>query len=180
MRRFEFQEGTSHKFWEVYVAGDTLAVRFGKVGTQGQTQTKEFKSEDAAQRAAEKLVQVAVMLAEGKRPLPYPAILQTLRTLRAPVREVYLDGFERVSDTLEPLATQGLPPTWKVLAFEEGWGNDFESDEVRAVLQRHASAFRGLEVLGLPDDIDVEGAPVPTRPTEELHDRFTSRVYADW
>ena len=127
-----------------------------------------------------RLERVAVMLAEGKRPLPYPAILETLRTLRAPVREVYLDGFERVSDTLEALATGGIPPSWKVLAFEEGWGTDFESDEVNAVLQRHAGAFSGLEVLGLPNDVEVEGAPVPTRPTEELQERFTSTVYMDW
>jgi predicted DNA-binding WGR domain protein len=56
MRRFEFQEGASHKFWEVSVGEDELTVRFGKVGTQGQTKTKSFESLDAVLEAAEKLI----------------------------------------------------------------------------------------------------------------------------
>lgn len=74
MRHFEFQEGTSHKFWEVSVEGDTLVVRFGKVGTQGQTQTKPFESEDVAQQACEKLVleKLRKGYVEGAAPEPRP------------------------------------------------------------------------------------------------------------
>ncbi|MEW6284559.1 MAG: WGR domain-containing protein, partial [Candidatus Eremiobacterota bacterium] len=39
MRRFEFQEGSSNKFWEIHHEGDSFTVRWGKLGTQGQTQT---------------------------------------------------------------------------------------------------------------------------------------------
>jgi predicted DNA-binding WGR domain protein len=40
MRRFEFKEGSSSKFWEVSVSGNTLTVRFGRIGTEGQEKTK--------------------------------------------------------------------------------------------------------------------------------------------
>ncbi len=52
-RRFEF-EGS--KFWDVDVAGSKMTVRFGKVGTSGQAQVKDFADEAAATKAAEKLI----------------------------------------------------------------------------------------------------------------------------
>lgn len=48
MRRFEFVEGTSARFWEVESRGDVLIVRFGKLGAAGQTKEKAFPSADAA------------------------------------------------------------------------------------------------------------------------------------
>src|SRR4051794_6188853 len=56
-REFHFTEGTSDKFWRISVEGSTFTVQFGRAGTAGQTQTKEFASEAAAAQAAEKLVQ---------------------------------------------------------------------------------------------------------------------------
>ena len=54
-RRFGFRDG-SQKFWEISrVAGD-VTVRFGRIGTSGQTQTKSFADESAAVKHAEKLV----------------------------------------------------------------------------------------------------------------------------
>ena len=35
-------EGTSRKFWQAEVTGNALAVRFGRIGTSGQSKTKEF------------------------------------------------------------------------------------------------------------------------------------------
>jgi predicted DNA-binding WGR domain protein len=55
-RRFEFSEGSSNKFWEIRVEGDTHTVRFGKIGTDGQTKTKEFESAAAAKADADKLI----------------------------------------------------------------------------------------------------------------------------
>lgn len=56
MRRFEFREGTSSKFWEVDVEGKDLTVRFGKIGTNGQTQTKSFPTEEKAKAERDKLI----------------------------------------------------------------------------------------------------------------------------
>jgi predicted DNA-binding WGR domain protein len=56
MRRFECQEGTANKFWEVEVDGTELTVQYGPIGTTGKTQTKSFASADEARAEAEKLV----------------------------------------------------------------------------------------------------------------------------
>jgi uncharacterized protein (TIGR02996 family) len=56
MRRFEYKDAKSHKFWEIQVEGDAFTVRYGKFGTDGQVQTKTLASEDKAQAEAEKLI----------------------------------------------------------------------------------------------------------------------------
>ncbi|MEI8256878.1 MAG: WGR domain-containing protein, partial [Deltaproteobacteria bacterium] len=56
MRRFEFNEGTSSKFWEIDVEGSGFTVRYGRIGSEGQTQTKSFASDDKAKSEADKLV----------------------------------------------------------------------------------------------------------------------------
>ena len=66
-RRFEFVEGTSSKFWEISTGGNNLTVRYGRIGTNGQTQTKSFTSLTAAAQHAEK--QIASKLAKGYREL---------------------------------------------------------------------------------------------------------------
>lgn len=55
-RHFEFVEGGSAKFWEITTSGNDVAVRFGRIGTQGQMQTKTFADEATAVRHAEKLI----------------------------------------------------------------------------------------------------------------------------
>jgi len=55
-RRFEFVGGSSAKFWQVTVAGTSVTVRYGRLGTDGQTQTKEFPSAAAASGNAERLI----------------------------------------------------------------------------------------------------------------------------
>ena len=55
-RRFEFSEGKHHKFWEVSTQGSELTVRFGRIGTAGQCQTKTFPDAAAAAKQVEKLI----------------------------------------------------------------------------------------------------------------------------
>ncbi|MVT08407.1 WGR domain-containing protein [Chitinophaga tropicalis] len=54
--RFIYQDGKSHKFWDIEIAGSQFTVYYGKAGTQGQIQTKEFTSEEECRKAAEKLI----------------------------------------------------------------------------------------------------------------------------
>ena len=56
MQRYELIEGTSAKFWEVEVQGNLLTVRYGRIGTNGQTQTKTLADAAAAQKELAKLV----------------------------------------------------------------------------------------------------------------------------
>lgn len=55
-RLFEFVEGSSSKFWEVWADGATVYTRFGKIGSAGQTKMKSEGSPAAAEKAVEKLV----------------------------------------------------------------------------------------------------------------------------
>ncbi|MBN8740979.1 MAG: hypothetical protein BGP24_20540 [Lysobacterales bacterium 69-70] len=56
MRRFEFSEGASNKFWEIARNGADLELRWGRIGTQGQSQTKTFADAAKAGAALDKLV----------------------------------------------------------------------------------------------------------------------------
>ncbi|HEY9094644.1 MAG TPA: WGR domain-containing protein, partial [Hydrogenophaga sp.] len=57
MRRFELVEGTSSKFWEIEsVAGGELNIRWGRIGTAGQSQTKSFGDSAKAKVAMDKLI----------------------------------------------------------------------------------------------------------------------------
>lgn len=55
-RHFEFVEGNSAKFWEISSEGSEVTVRFGRIGTEGQTQTKSLADDEAANRHVEKLI----------------------------------------------------------------------------------------------------------------------------
>ncbi len=56
LRRFEFVGGSSSKFWEVRVAHADVTVRFGRLGTDGQSQTKTLPDGAAATKHAEKMI----------------------------------------------------------------------------------------------------------------------------
>ena len=56
MQRFEWTEGASNKFWEIDAAGVELTVRFGRVGTAGQSKTKVFGDAPAALKERDKLI----------------------------------------------------------------------------------------------------------------------------
>src|SRR5262245_5088966 len=52
----EFEEGTSSKFWRARLEGRTLYVNYGRIGSPGQTQPKDFPSPEVAQKEFDKLV----------------------------------------------------------------------------------------------------------------------------
>lgn len=56
-RYFEFEDDTASKFWEIKVAGKDVTVRFGRIGTNGQSKVKSFPSPAAATAHAEKLIE---------------------------------------------------------------------------------------------------------------------------
>lgn len=104
MRRFEFKEGSSNKFWEVAVSGTTLTVRFGRVGANGQEKTKKFASGALAEKEQEKLI--AEKVAKGYKEVgatspgkaPAPGAGKTAAPA-APRKSVAANG-DKVSDLL--------------------------------------------------------------------------------
>jgi len=56
LRRFEFTEGDSRKFWQIGRTGSDVTVSWGRIGTKGQLQIKQLGEEGRAERELEKLV----------------------------------------------------------------------------------------------------------------------------
>jgi predicted DNA-binding WGR domain protein/HEAT repeat protein len=63
VRRFEFVEGNSAKFWECSVEGSSFVVTYGRLGTAGQRKEKDFPSPADAHKERDK--KVAEKLKEG-------------------------------------------------------------------------------------------------------------------
>jgi DNA ligase-1 len=57
LRRFEFVEGKSAKFWEISVVGNNVRVCFGRLGTSGQEKSTKCTDAAAAQKHADKLIE---------------------------------------------------------------------------------------------------------------------------
>jgi len=55
-RRFEFVEGSSSKFWEVWTNGVNLLTQYGRIGGAGQTTMKPYADEAAAKAAEAKII----------------------------------------------------------------------------------------------------------------------------
>src|ERR1700722_19903442 len=56
-RHFEFQEGSSSKFWDVELNGTCVTTWWGRIGTAGQSKEKDFGSDSKAQNEYDKLVE---------------------------------------------------------------------------------------------------------------------------
>ena len=69
-RYFEFIGGNSCKFWEVALAGQSVTVRFGRIGAKGQTQTKLFADGAVATRTARRLIREKLGKGYAEKPLP--------------------------------------------------------------------------------------------------------------
>ncbi len=53
---FEYQDSKSYKFWQVEIEGQTLNVKYGKIGTAGQEKVSSFDSPEKAQKEMQKLI----------------------------------------------------------------------------------------------------------------------------
>ncbi len=51
-----YKDGKSDKFWQIETQGNSFRVTYGKTGTAGTSQTKEFNSETTCLKEGEKLV----------------------------------------------------------------------------------------------------------------------------
>jgi len=107
MRRFEYVGGGSEKFWEIDGAGAEVTVRFGRLGTNGQTQTKDL------QTAAAATAHMAKLVARGHSPGLCPTVTMADPTVPDSVR-VLLD---RLGST--PAFVTG--PFGDVLAWNRSW-----------------------------------------------------------
>ncbi|VTS07151.1 WGR domain-containing protein [Tuwongella immobilis] len=92
MRTFTFTDAKSYKFWNIDLSGTSFTVVYGRVGTNGQTQTKSFATPEQAEKEANKLIAEKVKkgytettsatpIASG--PVDVPTTLQSLEAARS-------------------------------------------------------------------------------------------------
>lgn len=81
MRRFELVDGSSSKFWQIEQDGTKLSVQWGKIGTAGQSQVKDFPGDAQATAEHDKLVKektkkgyVEVAAVSDGTPAPKPRV----------------------------------------------------------------------------------------------------------
>jgi uncharacterized protein (TIGR02996 family) len=75
MRKFKYSDDKSYKFWNIELESSSYTVQFGRIGTKGQTKTKDFPNPQAAQKAYDKII--AEKLAEGYVETATPAAAAT-------------------------------------------------------------------------------------------------------
>ena len=56
MRQFKYSDNKSHKFWNIEQSGKSYTVEYGRVGSKGQSKTKDYGSEAEATKAYEKII----------------------------------------------------------------------------------------------------------------------------
>lgn len=54
---FHYSDGKSNKFWRISLADCSHTAQYGKIGTKGQSKTKEFPTSEEAKKSCEKLIQ---------------------------------------------------------------------------------------------------------------------------
>ena len=148
VRRFEFVGGGSAKFWEISSHGPEVTVRFGRLGTNGQSQTKDLGSESAAATHVAKLIDEK--LAKG--------YVETRGITRPPVLPPYDvpalpdDGPADIGDVRLPTGRRltgdpsMAPPGIEMIPEPIGWLTDAAVPDSGALLYRlrTPSAARGL------------------------------------
>ncbi|MFO7565879.1 MAG: WGR domain-containing protein [Enhygromyxa sp.] len=154
MRRFEFREGKSNKFWEIEVDGSTLRTRHGRIGTAGRESQKPYGTPASAARQAESAI--ASKLKKGyvevdsatpaepkaSEPEPDTPLAALERKLIADPQAyddwlVYADALATAGDPRGELITIGV-----ALAREQGDAKQLRARE-DALLQANAEAWFG-------------------------------------
>ena len=69
-RYFEFVEGTSAKFWEVWVEGNEVVTQWGKIGTGGRETRKAFADAEKTKKEYDKLVTEKATKGYVEKPRP--------------------------------------------------------------------------------------------------------------
>jgi predicted DNA-binding WGR domain protein len=107
-RSLRYQDEKSDKFWSIVLSGCSYTVNYGRYGTEGQTQTKDFPIEDAARKSYDKLV--AEKLKKGyvdDREAISPSTAVTTKISTAVASEPVTN------------LPDNLPENWRELAFQE-------------------------------------------------------------
>ncbi|WP_326769143.1 DUF4132 domain-containing protein [Streptomyces sp. NBC_01591] len=173
MRRWEYVEGTASKFWETEAEGTVVTVRYGRCGSDGRTQTKEYASAEAA--AAQVVKTIAEKEKKGYREVgasaSVPAAPDATEAATAP-GAVLDEGAPVLPDE----DTFTLPANWKRVLHPRRGGvrrgpgkvrqEAFDTIEARlaeeaAWIQEFADAPRSDDAVAEPLRAHLGGTPSP-------------------
>jgi predicted DNA-binding WGR domain protein len=156
-RRFEFEEGSSSKFWAVERRARTVTVTFGRIGSAGQEKAKSFPTEAKAVHEEERLIaeklgkgyrEVTAKAAAGTTPNK-PAARTSARPAAALVRQV-----ERLGGKIRPLETTGPVPFANFTSasfYRSEDGNSWERADPLGQLTHVSEAIAWFDRVGMPN-----------------------------
>ena len=196
-RYFEFSEGSSNKFWEVWCDGASLYTRYGKIGSTGQLTVKDLASKDAAKQAHDKLVREKTgkgYVEQGKGTnaksndktngaatpadvIPEGAIrLVTGDGKAAKFWQIHVDGKKLVIKS----GKAGTPGTVEKKTIKDAWMIDFERNKAIAEMRRkgYELAYSGPQPKTPPTP--ASDPRLEAQIAKDPHNDDNFAVYADW
>mgnify|MGYP001498927507 CR=1 FL=1 len=127
-RVFVFQDFKSQKFWSIDVVGTDVTVNYGKLGTDGQTQVKNYATTEEAEKAADKLI------AEKTKKGYVETAEETAREMKVEAKKYTLsyDEYENNVNLLDKILKDKHLSEYKQITIG-CW--DYEGDDCSALLQ---------------------------------------------
>ena len=117
-QHFELVEGAHSKYWHIEVAGESLLVHYGRIGTRGRTTSKSFAAQNLAKDAAEKLI--SQKLRKGYRKVTASAAAKHVgkpaSTKSAPKKRSIRQSWDIIERVLEEHAPRSLAALGKAAA----------------------------------------------------------------
>ncbi len=169
-RYFEFSEGTSNKFWEVWVEGTQVLTRYGKIGASGQTTVKDEGSADAAQKLHDKLVREKTgkgyVEQGGAKPAPAAAPAAAKAPVAAPAPKA-----------AAPAAPVVVEPGYRRFEFSEGSSNKFWEVKVEDSVQ--VVRFGKIDTAGQEKEKDFDSPREAKADTKKLITEKVGKGYVE-
>jgi predicted DNA-binding WGR domain protein len=140
-RNFEFKNDKSSKFWEITQTGSTVTVRYGKTGTNGQTQEKVFDDASSASRHVAKLIAEKT----GKGYVERCETEQILNPVSNPVKIKIATGKEQIKASKDLARIKPHSPLQDLEASPESLSAMFNKDDsINRQLAKHPKASADL------------------------------------
>jgi predicted DNA-binding WGR domain protein len=108
-REFHLIEGDSRKFWSIELEEMAHTVQFGRIGTAGQTQRKEFTTAAEAKASYDRLI--AEKLKKGYSETAGATAAKAGTAAPSPARAASASQGNRKGGTAPPPELQPAPPT---------------------------------------------------------------------
>ena len=190
-RYFEFSDGSSNKFWEVWVDGTNLMTRYGKIGASGQTTIKNEGSPEGAQKLHDKLVREktgkgyqekgggggsAAAPAAAKAPAVKAAAPAAAKSAPAAAKSAPAAAPAAPAAATAP-STSAVEAGFRRFEFSEGGSNKFW--EVKVEEEQQIVRFGRIGTEGQVKEKDFDSASEAKADTKKLIAEKTKKGYAE-